>query len=232
MNNAVIGVGYSVQIVGSTVRGTDNLMKLFIDNVEKASTTNDSIAYTWNTSAPDLGSHEVKVYSYSTTDTVYNAINLNVAEWISQASSFTTIRGINYLSAADSNAVWATAYDPINPTGACSDFTRTDDGGNTWTPGVINNTTGLASAMIFGMSATKAYIPMYKVSGSKPQGIYVTTDSGTTWTRQTTASFSNASSFPDCIHFSVKMKVGLLAILSMANLRCILQQMEALLGHR
>lgn len=201
VNNAVVGVGYPVQIVASTVRGTFNLMKLFIDNVEKASTTNDSIVYTWNTSAPDLGNHEVKVYSYSTTDTVYNTINLNVAEWISQASGFTTTRGISYTSAADSNVVWATAFDPTNPIGACSDFTYTVDGGNTWSPGVINNTTGLASAMVFGMSATKAYIPMYKVSGSKPQGIYVTTDGGTTWTRQTTASFSNSSSFPDCIHF-------------------------------
>ena len=201
VNNAVIGVGYPVQITGATVRGTATLMKLFVDDIEKASTTNDSISYTWNTSAPDLGSHVVKIYSYSATDTVFNVINLNVAEWISQASGFTTTRAIGYMSAADSNAVWATAFDPITPTGACSDFSHTTDGGNTWIPGVINNTTGLASAMIFGISATKAYVPMYKVSGSKPQGIYVTTDGGTTWTRQTTAPFSNSNSFPDCIHF-------------------------------
>lgn len=201
VNNAVIGVGYSVQIVGHTVRGTSTLMKLFIDSIEKGSTTNDSIVYTWNTSAPDLGSHYVAIYSYNATDTVYNAINLNVAEWISQASGFTTTRGINYMSAADSNSAWATAYDPTAPTGACSDFTRTADGGTTWIPGVITNTTGLASSMIFAMSAAKAYVPMYKVSGNDPQGIYVTSDTGATWTRQTTASFSNASSFPDCIHF-------------------------------
>ena len=69
------------------------------------------------------------------TDTVYNAINLNVAEWISQASGFTTTRGISYMSAADSNAVWATAYDPTNPTGACSDFTRTGRWGKYLDPG-------------------------------------------------------------------------------------------------
>lgn len=201
VNNAVIGVGYPVRIVGNTVRGTNNLMKLFIDSVEITSTTNDSLVYIWNTSAPDLGSHYVAIYSYNATDTVYNAINLNVAQWISQASSFTTIRGINYMSAADSMAVWATAYDPVNPSGACSDFTRTKDGGNTWVPGTIANTTGLASSMIFAMSASMAYDLMYKVSGTNPQGIYVTVDTGTTWTRQTTAPFSNSSSFPDCIHF-------------------------------
>jgi photosystem II stability/assembly factor-like uncharacterized protein len=201
VNNAVIGVGYPVHIVGSTIRGAVNLMKLFVDNGEVASSTADSVTYTWNTSAPDLGSHEVKVYSYSSTDTVYNTINLNVAEWISQASGFTTIRGISYMSAADSNAVWGTAFDPAAPTGACSDYTRTIDGGNTWVPGVIPNTTGLASAMVFAMSADKAYVPMYKVSGSKPMGIYVTTDGGATWNRQTTALFNNTASFPDCIHF-------------------------------
>jgi photosystem II stability/assembly factor-like uncharacterized protein len=201
VTNAVIGVGYPVQIKAATVRGSDNLMKLFVDNVELASSSTDSIAYTWNTSEPDLGSHEVRVYSYSATDTVYNTINLNVAEWISQASGFTTTRGINYMSAADSNAAWATAFDPTAPTGACSDFTHTTNGGSTWIPGVITNTTGLASAMVFAMSADKAYVPMYKVSGNKPMGIYVTTDGGATWNRQTTASFSNTNSFPDCIHF-------------------------------
>ena len=201
VNNAVIGVGYPARIVGTTVRGTSNLVKLFIDNVEVASSTIDSVTYTWNTSDPDLGSHLVKVIAYSATDTVYNTINLNVAEWISQASGFTTIRGINYMSAADSNNVWATGYISTDPTAACSDFTHTTDGGNTWIPGLITNTTGLASAMVFGMSASTAYVPMYKVSGSKPQGIYVTTDGGLTWNRQTTASFSNTSSFPDCVHF-------------------------------
>ncbi len=202
VNNAVIGEGYSVEIQAVTVRGIPTVMKLFIDSVERFSTANDTLTYTWNTSSDDLGSHEVKAYAYNGTDTVYYKINLNVAEWISQASGFKIpSRGINYMSAVDSNIVWASAYDDNLPTGACSDFTMTTDGGNTWSPGVVNNTQGLASAMIFGMSASKAYIAMYKVSGTKPQGIYVTTDGGLTWTRQTTALFSNSASFPDCVHF-------------------------------
>jgi photosystem II stability/assembly factor-like uncharacterized protein len=178
------------------------IMKLFIDNVEKFSVTSDTLDFTWNTTAADLGSHIVRIYSYNATDTVYNEINLNVAEWISQASGFSTAsRGINYMSAADSNIVWATAYDDTNPSGACSDFTKTLDGGTTWTPGVITNTAGLASAMIFAMDENSAYVPMYKVSGNKPMGIYTTLDGGATWTRQTSASFSNSASFPNCVHF-------------------------------
>jgi photosystem II stability/assembly factor-like uncharacterized protein len=202
VNNAVIGVGYPVEIEASTLRGTPTEMKLFIDDVEKFVVGGSTLTYTWNTVPADLGSHQVRVYSYNATDTVYYEINLNVAEWISQAAGFTApSRGLNYMSAADSNIVWATAFDDNLPTGACSDFTRSVDGGTTWTPGVITNTTGLASAMIFAMDANKAYVPMYKVSGNKSMGIYVTTDGGASWARQTTATFSNSASFPNCVHF-------------------------------
>ncbi|MDD4603469.1 MAG: C10 family peptidase [Bacteroidales bacterium] len=202
VNKAIIGVGYSVDITAVVVRGSANTMKIFIDSVERFSTTGDSITYTWNTSAADLGSHTVMAYAYNSTDTVYNKELVNVAEWISQASGFTTpSRAITYLSAVDSNIVWGTAADGNNLSGACSDFTKTMDGGNNWTPGVITNTTGLSSAMIFAMNADTAYVAMYKVTGNKPMGIYMTSDGGTTWARQSTASFSNSSSFPDIVHF-------------------------------
>lgn len=202
VNNAVIGVGYTVEIQGVTVKGIPEKMKLFIDGVEKYSVANDTLNFTWSTSAADLGSHDVKMYAINATDTVFYQINLNVAEWISQATGFTTpSRGINYMSAVDSNIVWATAFDNVNPTGACSDFTKTVNGGQTWIPGVITNTTGLAGSMIFAIDSNTAYVPMYKVSGNKPMGVYVTHDGGATWSRQTTASFSNSASFPNCIHF-------------------------------
>ena len=202
VNNAVIGVGYPVNIEGVTVRGVPVVMKLFIDNTETLSVSGSTLQYTWNTASSDLGSHQVRVYSYTATDTVYAEINLNVAEWVSQISGFTApARGISFMSAVDSNIVWASAYDDVNPTGACSDFTRTLDGGTTWIPGIINNTTGLASAMIFAMNDVTAYVPMYKVSGNKPMGMYMTPDGGVTWSRQTTASFSNSASFPNCVHF-------------------------------
>lgn len=202
VDKAVIGVGYSVEIKAKVIRGSANLMKIFIDSVEKFSIAADSISFTWNTSASDLGSHIVKAYAYSATDTVYYKELLNVAEWVSQASGFSTAsRAITYLSAVDSNIVWATATDGNNMTGACSDFAMTTNGGNTWTPGVITNTTGLASAMIFGTDANTAYAAMYKVSGSKPMGVYMTADGGATWNRQTTASYSNSASFPDIVHF-------------------------------
>ena len=202
VNKAVIGVGYSVDIKASVVRGTATMMKIFIDSVEKFSFPGDSITYTWNTSTADLGSHTVRAYAYNATDTVYYKELVNVAEWISQASGFTApSRAVTYMSAVDSNVVWGTAADANNLAAACSDFTKTTNGGNTWTPGVITNTTGLASAMIFAMDASTAYVAMFKVSGTKPMGIYMTSDGGATWARQASASFSNAASFPDVVHF-------------------------------
>jgi len=202
VDRAVIGVGYSVDITAKVVRGSASMMKIFIDSVEKFSVAGDSITFTWNTNTSDMGSHTVQAYAYNATDTVYYKILLNVAEWISQASGFTTpSRAISYLSAVDSNIVWATASDGNNMTGACSDFARTLNGGNTWLPGTITNTTGLASAMIFAIDSSKAYVAMYKVSGNKPMGIYMTADGGATWTRQATASFSNSASFPNVVHF-------------------------------
>jgi len=55
--------------------------------------------------------------------------------------------------------------------------------------------------MVYAISEMKAYLPMFRSSGTKPKGIYVTMDGGFTWNRQVTASFSSPFSFPVCIHF-------------------------------
>ncbi len=124
------------------------------------------------------------------------------AQWTEQASGFPNVnRGIKYMNVVDSSIVWATAYDGVTLTNYIQEFTKTSNGGTLWTPGVINGCSGMEPAMVFGISADKAYIPMYRQTGTNPQGIYVTTDGGTTWTRQTSALFTNNASFPDCIHF-------------------------------
>jgi hypothetical protein len=126
------------------------------------------------------------------------------AQWIEQNSNLADDRGIDYMSAVDANVVWAAAYDGTAPTNSCRDYTKTTDGGTTWVAGTVTTTvgtTGLKFSMIKAVDADHAWAPFYRASGSKPQGIYATTDGGTTWAKQESAPFTNAASFPNCVHF-------------------------------
>jgi photosystem II stability/assembly factor-like uncharacterized protein len=106
------------------------------------------------------------------------------------------------MHAVDSNVVWAVVRDGIDEWGyPVQEFTHTTDGGQTWNAGTIPGCENLGCAMVFAMSDQKAYIPMFKYYNGSPQGIYVTTDGGATWSRQETALFSSSWSFPDVIHF-------------------------------
>jgi len=123
------------------------------------------------------------------------------AEWIEQATGFVDAsRGIDYVHCVDENIVWAVAYDGTSTQAPCQDFTKTIDGGNLWTPGFINGADGLRSAMIFALDVNKAWVPMFAASGGV-QGIYYTSNGGSTWARQPTALFSDPASFPNCVHF-------------------------------
>ncbi|HRY99244.1 MAG TPA: T9SS type A sorting domain-containing protein [Bacteroidales bacterium] len=127
------------------------------------------------------------------------------AQWVQQATGFAAAsRGINHVSVVDQNIVWAAAYDGSGTAATIQEFTRTTNGGTLWTPGTVNGTVGLDMAMIFGINADTAWVPMYHPTGgtTPAQGIYVTHNGGLTWTRQTTATFSaSLGSFPNVIHF-------------------------------
>jgi photosystem II stability/assembly factor-like uncharacterized protein len=204
-NKTVTGAGSTVNIKAKVVRGMANQVKIIIDSVEKASASGDSISYAWNTTTADPGSHVVQAIAINATDTVYYKILVNVVnedQWISQSSGFPGSRVISYISAVDSNVIWAAASNAGNPLwGTSSDFTRTTNGGITWKPGIITNTAGLIPAMIFGRDSLNAYAAMYRLTGNTSQGVYKTSDGGTTWARQVTASFSSSSSLPNIVHF-------------------------------
>jgi len=124
--------------------------------------------------------------------------------WLPQATGFSTpYRGINYISIVDANTVWANAYDGSGTNADIWEFTKTTDGGNTWTPGTYNGVpSNYIVSTISAISDQKAWIAMYdKNANNGYGGIFVTSDGGNTWTEQTTASFSNPASFPNIVYF-------------------------------
>jgi len=202
--NALVHADNSVNIEVTAETGNPEQMKISIDGETVATGNSNTLTYTWNTTMEDCGSHEVKAWAIGEYDSVYHKINLNVSNsWVEQSSGFQIPRRmVSYISAVDENVAWAIPRDGINEWGTpIREFTRTSDGGNTWSAGIIPDSEGLWAIMVYGISEMKAYIPMFRMSGTKPKGIYVTNDSGFTWTRQETASFSSPYSFPVCIHF-------------------------------
>jgi len=204
-DNYVSEVNEPVMIEVSTVRGMPDNMFITIDGTTVATGSLTTLEYIWNTTPADLGAHDVTSWSVTGEDTVFYPITLNISKWSTQASRFqTTLRAISSISAIDSSAAWAIAWNGIwinNMFIPCQDFTRTVDGGTTWTAGTIPNTEGLTSSMILALNADIAYVLMYKLSGNNLPGVYVTTNGGVTWNRQATALFNSPYSWPNCIHF-------------------------------
>jgi len=126
---------------------------------------------------------------------------MSTTEWFEQATGFTTpSRGISYVYCVDANIVWAAAYDGTAPLTACQEFTKTVNGGELWTPGIINSASGLSLAMIYAIDANTSWAPLYAAEEGT-QGIYKTINGGSTWTRQATADFNGDGAFPNCVHF-------------------------------
>lgn len=125
------------------------------------------------------------------------------ASWAQQNSAFTsTSTGISTMAIADNNNAWGLGYDGSATAANFQTFTRTTNGGTTWTAGSINvgNSSYLVSDLT-AVSATTAWVTATPTAGGNGGGVWKTTNSGTTWTKQTTASFSSAASFANTIHF-------------------------------
>ncbi len=123
--------------------------------------------------------------------------------WIPQASGFTAAaRGIGYISIVDANTVWATAYDGSTSSANVQEFTRTDNGGTTWTEGMIDlGDTELGIAMVHAISYDIAWAVGFPQGSSGDGGVWKTTDGGSSWNRQNTAAFNTSSSFSNVVYF-------------------------------
>lgn len=114
--------------------------------------------------------------------------------WTTVNSNLDVARGIGQISIGmnNPNAMWAYAVDG---TGKIVDsYTKSIDGGATWTKGSFNAGTGLSQ--LFAIDENTCWA-LFNTGAT--QGIYKTTNGGTTWAKVGTAYGSN--SFADAICF-------------------------------
>lgn len=121
--------------------------------------------------------------------------------WIKQNTGFTaTSRGIDQIFIVNPYIVWAKAYDGTAPTNYIREFTRTVNGGITWTPGTITftNSTIYEVANLFAFNDTICYAAMFP-TGANGGVIVKTIDGGTTWSTANSPDYS--ASWLDFVHF-------------------------------
>jgi photosystem II stability/assembly factor-like uncharacterized protein len=132
---------------------------------------------------------------------------VNAQFWSEKATGFySPSRTLNSISIVNSSVIWANAMDvstPATPDYTIKEFTKSTDGGQTWTPGTINlgtNSANLGVSSITAVSATTAWVSAYPETGGFG-GVWKTTDGGGTWTQQTSALYNTAESNPNFVYF-------------------------------
>ena len=187
----------------SVVKGSPLAVNLYINNQLANTTTSAESTYSWNTSGVPLGTYTVRVEAIDATDTVYQEVNVGLSEWITQSTAFTSaFRGIQNIHVVDPQTVWATAAD-FNPVSSkqITDFTKTSNGGTTWSSGSVLGWDGFGLGNICGVDNNTAFVSVYsQATQNDTCGVYKTTDGGNTWVHLTGA-LQGSSSFADNVWF-------------------------------
>jgi photosystem II stability/assembly factor-like uncharacterized protein len=121
----------------------------------------------------------------------------NAQFWHEKATGFATAnRTLSSISIVNASVIWAIALDnSAAPDYTIKEFTKSVDGGDTWTYNTIDlgpSTDGLGITSISAVSDQIAWISAAP-DASGLGGVWKTTDGGLTWIQQTTALFSNPS---------------------------------------
>ncbi len=195
--------------VAGTVNFTDNSTNSPIswswtfDGGTPSTSTVQFPTVTYNTAGLYLVSLTVTNGTGSDTKTRSSYINVGgtPSAWIKQNTGFATAsRGIDQVFIVNPYTVWAKAFDGSGGTTYVREFTRTVNGGITWTPGVINftNATNYGVANIFAFDDSVCFAAMFP-TGTTGGVIAKTVDAGNTWSIANSPSFS--TSWLDLVHF-------------------------------
>ncbi len=120
------------------------------------------------------------------------------AQWVSQASGFSNSYGVNCVSIVNATDVWASAVDTAGAV-SVNKFTRTINGGATWTSGNVTGASALDISSIFGYNKDTAWVSMLD-NNTGGGAIYRTNNGGTSWTHQASATFTSPNGSTDFIY--------------------------------
>ena len=112
--------------------------------------------------------------------------------------------GMTSISIVDDNVTWLNMSCGTIGCTPIRRYSKTIDGGMYWQTAAIDlgsNSVNLKIGNISGVSEMVAYAAVQPTGSGAIGGIWQTTDGGTTWTRQASATFSDPASFVSLVHF-------------------------------
>lgn len=129
------------------------------------------------------------------------SIGMYAQEWSQQNTNLPgTSSGVNDIWVVDSNVVWVKGFNGSGTGVDIRAFSRTQDGGTTWTAGAFN---GMGTNVMPRIISAAAYDTCFAVAMdtvSNAPSFWGTFDGGTTWT-VVTGVINSASSFADGVKF-------------------------------
>lgn len=126
----------------------------------------------------------------------------NAQLWVKQNTFFINeSEGVQDITPVSNSVVWAFGYDGSGNTANFQDFTRTTDGGTSWSSGVVAlGDPELEFTNISPVSATTAWVGAVSPTVGMG-GVWKTSDGGNVWTQQNATAYTNAASFFNVVHF-------------------------------
>lgn len=111
--------------------------------------------------------------------------------------------GTRFLDAVTPNDVWAIGYDGTAPGKNYNWFSKTNNGGTTWTSGnIYQDTNTYVLANLEGIDGSTAWVSAYMKLTQTKGAIHRTTDGGATWVNMTAAGmYTNAAAFTNIVTF-------------------------------
>ncbi|MGZ3931615.1 MAG: WD40/YVTN/BNR-like repeat-containing protein, partial [Bacteroidia bacterium] len=126
--------------------------------------------------------------------------------WTAENSNFPNVStGVKYMDAVNANVVWAIGYDGTAPNRNTNVFTRTINGGTTFTPGTIwPDTNTYFPGSLEGIDANTAFVSAYLRATQDRGNVFKTTNGGATWTNMNAANMFTVAgtSFLDFVAFT------------------------------